>query len=257
MNNLASGDSVIVDDEEYHSSKKDKLTTRGAEALKRYLNAFHHNAHCNMTMFDGSCIDEIEDFAEKILTEMEATAKAYKEGTEESVAKAVKEELAADNQVVLNFMETDCGSEIFSPEAKEQLEKATEVFKNADVNITMQDQGRVLVSIGDYEIGGSLDLKQDHLDFIKNAQQQGLFNETASFNKWHQAGESHALLNSFVLFHHSEQETDSYVLALSLSLGVLVLLLIGCAVAKFQISKRKAAKVTAKDIAQNFATNAK
>lgn len=87
----------------------------GTDAVLLFMKAFSTHGDPNKKeAIDCSCLTQIEDLSVVILEQLRRVVNVYKEGTDEYIRKAITVELPALDQVMIDFSQTECGSEIFS-----------------------------------------------------------------------------------------------------------------------------------------------
>lgn len=90
----------------HRSDPQDMKIVKGVEAFKLYIQGFHLHMEKNVTFKDvgHQCVLEMEDISDELHMKMKAIGKAYLNETVD------RELLAKLDDVVLDFMKTDCGS---------------------------------------------------------------------------------------------------------------------------------------------------
>lgn len=220
--------------------------TEGSEAFKLYVRGVQSQfnvskAHDHVT---NPCFAQAQGVDSAIHEQIQTMYQAYDKGTEESVTRAVKEELPKLNQIMFEYGQTLCGRTVLHSHITEQFSKANEKLRIADVQVSKSETGRVTVSIdgGHTDLTHGLNVLGEHAEHIEMAKISGSFQPSYVQNSWDNAGRDHAVI--LLTINNSSKpsgvsETIIYVLVV---FGIALLMLNLYALYNWN-QKRKQAKV--------------
>lgn len=111
----------------------------------------------NVNGDNNQCITKSMKIDELLIMQTALINEAYRNGTQESVADAIKKEIPKLNDILIDFSETMCGRAVFNSSTIDRLRKANEILQDCEVNVTKNYAGRVIVYL-EHKNGKKIDL---------------------------------------------------------------------------------------------------
>lgn len=90
---------------------------------------------------ENACFDEENADSKKVKDQMTKIADSFKEGSDDSVTRAIKEEIPQLNDIFVEFGLTTCGRTVFSKQAIDYLNNSSQRLRSSNVSTKKLSSG--------------------------------------------------------------------------------------------------------------------
>jgi alpha-acetolactate decarboxylase len=104
---------------------------------------------------------------------MDTINKLYNTNNTAEITQAVKVEIPNVYDIVVDFAKTRCGRLIFSKNATDAIQKASEIMRTANITVEIYTYGRNRVYVNGLEISSYLGIQGYYYKMITDAQKSG------------------------------------------------------------------------------------